>query len=50
MVYVTPIVDPSAAVPGWDGEMIPIPESVARNVAIERGRIEVTTRSSARRF
>jgi ATP-dependent helicase Lhr and Lhr-like helicase len=40
MVYVTPVVDPSAAIPGWDGEMIPIPENVARSVAIERGRIE----------
>jgi len=41
LVYVTPIIDPSAAVPGWDGEMIPIPESVARSVGIERGRIEL---------
>ncbi len=40
LVYVTPVVDPSAAIPGWDGEMIPIPESVARSVAVERGRIE----------
>lgn len=40
LVYVTPIVDPSAAIPGWDGEMIPIPESVARSVAAERGRVE----------
>ena len=31
-VYVTPVQDPSAAIPGWDGEMIPIPESVARKV------------------
>jgi len=40
LVYVTPIVDPSASIPGWDGEMIPIPENVARSVAIERGKIE----------
>ncbi|MDA4111283.1 MAG: DEAD/DEAH box helicase [Thaumarchaeota archaeon] len=40
LVYVTPIVDPSAAIPGWDGEMIPIPETVARGVAIERNRVQ----------
>jgi ATP-dependent helicase Lhr and Lhr-like helicase len=40
IVYVTPIVDPTAAIPGWDGEMIPIPEGVARSVAIERNRVE----------
>ena len=40
LVYVTPTVDPSAAIPGWDGEMIPIPETVAKSVAAERRRIE----------
>lgn len=40
IVYVTPIEDPSAAIPGWDGEMIPIPENVSKSVAAERGRLE----------
>jgi ATP-dependent helicase Lhr and Lhr-like helicase len=39
-VYVTPAQDLSAAVPGWDGELIPIPESVARKTGMERGRLE----------
>ena len=29
-VYVTPVEDPLAAVPGWDGEMLPIPFELAR--------------------
>ncbi|MGI0091216.1 MAG: hypothetical protein ACREBS_05865, partial [Nitrososphaerales archaeon] len=37
--------DPSAAIPGWDGELIPIPESVARSVAIERGKGETVVDS-----
>jgi ATP-dependent helicase Lhr and Lhr-like helicase len=28
-VYVTPVEDPLAAVPGWDGEMLPIPYDLA---------------------
>ena len=28
-IYVTPIEDPLAAVPGWDGEMLPIPYELA---------------------
>jgi len=39
-VYVTPVVDPSAAIPGWDGELIPIPRSVAKSVGAERRKIE----------
>jgi ATP-dependent helicase Lhr and Lhr-like helicase len=39
-VYVTPVKDPTAAVPGWDGELMPIPEHIARHVAHLRGRIE----------
>ena len=39
-VYVTPIEDPSATVPGWDGELIPLPESVAMMVGEERKKLE----------
>jgi len=31
-VYVTPVEDPTAAVPGWDGEMLPIPFELAQKV------------------
>ncbi|MEM3638204.1 MAG: DEAD/DEAH box helicase [Conexivisphaerales archaeon] len=34
-IYVTSIDDPLAAVPGWDGELLPIPERIAR----ETGRL-----------
>jgi len=39
-VYVTPVEDPTAAAPGWDGELLPIPERVARLVGVERGWVE----------
>ncbi|MGQ9596071.1 MAG: helicase-related protein [Thermoproteota archaeon] len=31
-VYVTPVKDPKAALPGWDGEILPIPHELAREV------------------
>ncbi len=34
-IYVTPVEDPMAAVPGWDGEMLPIPYELA----VETGRL-----------
>ena len=34
-IFVTPVEDPLAAVPGWDGEMLPIPYELA----VETGRI-----------
>jgi ATP-dependent Lhr-like helicase len=34
-IYVTPVEDPLAAVPGWDGEMLPIPY----DLAVETGRL-----------
>ncbi|MDG6942370.1 MAG: DEAD/DEAH box helicase [Nitrososphaerota archaeon] len=34
-IYVTPVEDPLAAVPGWDGEMLPIPYELA----METGRL-----------
>jgi len=39
-IYVTPVEDPLAAVPGWDGEMLPIPFDLAR--AAGRMRREVS--------
>ncbi len=39
-VYVTPIQDPSASVPGWDGELLPIPKEVAMSVGKERRLLE----------
>jgi ATP-dependent Lhr-like helicase len=34
-IYVTPVEDPLAAVPGWDGEMLPIPY----DLAVETGKL-----------
>jgi ATP-dependent Lhr-like helicase len=34
-IYVTPVEDPLAAIPGWDGEMLPIPYGLA----METGRL-----------
>jgi len=32
LVYVKPVDDPTAAIPGWDGEMLPVPYETAREV------------------
>jgi ATP-dependent Lhr-like helicase len=39
-VYVSPFEDLTAAVPGWDGELLPTPERVAFLVGRERGKID----------
>jgi ATP-dependent Lhr-like helicase len=39
-VYVTPVEDPTAAVPGWDGEMLPIPFELAQRVGRLRSEVE----------
>ena len=31
-VYVTPVEDPRAALPGWDGEILPVPYDLAKDV------------------
>jgi len=38
-VYVTPVEDPLAAVPGWDGEMMPVPYGLALRTGHLRRRI-----------
>ncbi len=39
-VYVTPVEDPTAAIPGWDGEMIPLPFDLAQTVGQLRAEID----------
>ena len=38
-VYVTPVEDPTAAIPGWDGEMLPLSFGVAQRVGRLRSEI-----------
>lgn len=38
-VYVTPVDDPTAALPGWDGEMLPVTFDLAQRVAGLRRRV-----------
>ena len=44
-VYVTPVEDPTAAVPGWDGEMLPIPFELAQRVGKLRGQVSAALES-----
>ena len=39
-VYVLPIVDPTAAIPGWDGQILPVPGPLATKVGIYRGIVD----------
>ncbi len=45
-VYVTPVEDPTAAVPGWDGEMLPVPFDLAQQVGRLRSEIGVELEST----
>jgi len=38
-VYVTPVEDPTAAIPGWDGELLPIPVALAQRVGHLRSEV-----------
>jgi ATP-dependent Lhr-like helicase len=38
-VYTTPVEDPTGAIPGWDGEMLPVTEEIARGVGRIRKKI-----------
>src|SRR5256886_8925670 len=40
MVYVTPVSDPNAIIPGWDGEMLPVPFGLAQRVGRIRKQID----------
>jgi ATP-dependent Lhr-like helicase len=44
-VYVTPVEDPTAAVPGWDGEMLPIPFELAQRAGKLRSEVETALAS-----
>jgi len=39
-VYVTPVEDPTAAIPGWDGELLPLPIGVAQKVGSLRSNLD----------
>ncbi len=51
-VYVLPIIDPTAAIPGWDGQILPVPRALATKVGVYRSIMdklidENTTKSTA---
>src|SRR5438093_12320130 len=39
-VYVLPINDPTAAIPGWDGQILPVPRALATKVGDYRAIVE----------
>src|SRR5256712_5668018 len=39
-VYVLPIIDPTAAIPGWDGQILPVPRALATKVGVYRAIVD----------
>ncbi len=39
-VYVLPIIDPTAAIPGWDGQILPVPGALATKVGAYRSIVD----------
>src|SRR3989475_1318676 len=39
-VYVLPIIDPTAAIPGWDGQILPVPRALATKVGSYRAIVD----------
>ena len=46
-VFVNPVEDPTARIPGWDGEILPVPFGVAQETAKLRGGIAARLREAA---
>jgi len=42
-VYVLPINDPTAAIPGWDGQILPVPRALATKVGVYRDIVDQKT-------
>ena len=40
VVYVTPVVEPNALIPGWDGDMLPVPYGLAQRVGRLRKEVD----------
>ncbi len=47
-IYVVPVEDPTAAIPGWDGEILPVPLDVAQEVGGLRREIEADLETRGR--
>ena len=39
-VYVLPVIDPTAAIPGWDGQILPVPGLLATKVGVYRAEVD----------
>ncbi len=46
-VFVNPVEDPTARIPGWDGEILPVPFGIAQETARIRGEIAAKLREDA---